>query len=75
MASKSTEGVMTEMSDADYETLDRFMRTVLERVASGRSDVSTAMADVMHPLTAWDKGNATEFAPWMRLMLRKWEKA
>lgn len=61
------------MSDEDYNTLDAFIKAVLRRVAAGESDLVAAQADIMHPLTAWDKGNATEFVPWMKSQLEKWE--
>ena len=66
---------MSLMPDADYQTLDSFIREVLQRVADGASSVASAHADIMHPLTAWDKGNTTEFAPWMALRLREWERS
>lgn len=60
------------MSDEDYHTLDAFVKAVLGRVGSGESDVGSAHADIMQPLTAWDKGNLIEFGPWMRARLEEW---
>ena len=61
------------MSEEDYYTLDAFIKAVLRRVEAGELDAGSAHADIMHPLTAWDKGNATEFGPWMKARLAEWE--
>jgi hypothetical protein len=60
------------ITDHEYRTLDRFVKTVLQRVADGKCAVSSAHLDLMHPLTAWDNGNETEFEPWMKLKLHEW---
>ena len=62
-----------KMSDDDYFTLDAFIKAVLERVKAGDSDVVAAHEDIMHPLTARDRGNATQFAPWMKARLEEWK--
>ncbi len=63
-----------ELSEEDYETLDSFIRAILERVEAGDYDADDAHADIMHVLTAWDRGNAQEFAPWMKTKLEEWEE-
>ncbi len=63
---------MSRLSNSDYKILDAFMRAVLTRVESGKSGVPDALADIMHPLTAWDNGNEQEFSPWMKLKLVEW---
>jgi hypothetical protein len=63
------------MSDADYDTLEKFIQTVLRRVAEGKATILDAEQDVMHPLTAWDHGNAQEFAPWMKATMMNGRKA
>ena len=60
------------LSKGDYDVLDRYMRAVLKRHGEGKSDLVEAHEDIMHPLTAWDKRNAQEFIPYMKLMLEKW---
>lgn len=61
------------MSDEEYHTLDAFIKAALERVSAGKSDAGSTHADIMHPLTAWDRGNATEFEPWMKARLEEWK--
>jgi hypothetical protein len=63
---------MSGLSDDDYYTLDAFVRAVLTRVNNGRCSVSEGCSDIMHPLTAWDKGNWQEFGPWMELKIDSW---
>lgn len=60
------------MQDDEYYILDAFIKAVLTRVEAGESDVSGAHEDIMHPLTAWDKGHPTEFVPWMKARLEEW---
>ena len=63
---------MTRMTDAEYKLLNRFVRTVLQRVTEGRVSVDIALEDIMHPLTARDRQNADGFVPWMKDALREW---
>lgn len=63
---------MGQMSDADYATLEKFIETVLRRVVEGKTTALAAEQDIMHPLTAWDRGNAQEFVPWMKTAMRGW---
>jgi len=62
------------MSVSDYETLEKFIQTVLRRLAEGKTDALQANEDIMHPLTAWDRGNAQEFIPWIKLRMDDWEE-
>lgn len=62
------------MTDEDYLVLDNFIKVVLQRVEAGECDLTSAHADIMHPLTALDKGTAAEFAPWMKTRLAKWTR-
>jgi len=61
------------LSDPDYYTFERFVGTVLSRVRDGKCSASDGRADIMHPFTALDRGNETEFVPWMQMMLDRWE--
>lgn len=63
---------MPQLSDEDYYTMDAFVRMVLTRVQNGSCSVSEGLSDIMHPLTAWDKGNRQEFRPWMKLKMDGW---
>lgn len=65
---------MPEMPQNDYNVLDEYVRTVLYRCSAGICDPATGHADLMYPLTAWDKGNKQEFIPYMATMLAKWKK-
>lgn len=64
---------MSQLSDDDYYELDHFVQAVLLRVRDGKCSTNEARSDLMHALTAWDRGNWTEFTPWMKLMQEKWE--
>jgi len=64
---------MPQLTDDDYYTLDHFVQAVLTRVRDGTCSISEGRSDLMHPLTAWDKGNSTEFGPRMNLMMNKWK--
>jgi len=63
-----------QLSKDDYQTLDSFIRTVLERVEAGDSDPDDAHDDIMHALAAWDHGDTQEFVPWMKTMLEQWKE-
>jgi len=65
---------MARMSDADYETLEKFIQTVLRRVVEQKATVLEAEQDIMHPLTAWDQGNDQEFIPWMKTAMNGWSQ-
>lgn len=60
------------MPNSDYETLELFVQTVLKRLAEEKTDLISANEDLMYPLTAWDKGVAQEFVPWMKLRMAEW---
>jgi hypothetical protein len=60
------------MSGDDYDTLQAYIQTVLRRYRDKECDFSEASLDIMHPLTAWDKGNEQEFVPYMKMMMSKW---
>jgi hypothetical protein len=66
-------GAMSQISDEDYYTLDRFVIAVLTRVQAGECSVGEGRSDLMHPLAAWDSGNWHEFRPWMKDMLDRWK--
>jgi hypothetical protein len=68
-------GRMTQLSDNDYYALDHFVQAVLARVRHGICSVSEGRSDLMHVLSAWDKGNWTEFAPWMMLQQERWGRS
>jgi len=63
------------MSEENYNILDSFVKTVIKRLSAGECNGTDAVADLMHPLTAWDKDNQSEFVPWMQLYLEKWNKS
>ncbi len=65
---------MPEMSKASYNVLDTYVRAVLKRAGLKGDAFDDALADLMHPLTAWDNGNEQEFIPYMKLMLKEWKK-
>lgn len=60
------------MAKSDYNILDAYVRAVLKRHAAGDSNLAEAHGDLMHPLTAWDIGNAQEFIPYMKMQLEAW---
>lgn len=64
---------MARLSKSDYHVLDQFIRAALIRVEAGHLTAADALADIMHPLTAWDNGDQQEFIPFMQLMLSKWK--
>jgi hypothetical protein len=64
---------MLPLSDPDYYTFEKFVGVVLKRAKDGKCTLSEAREDIMHPFSALDKGNATEFIPWMQMMLDGWE--
>jgi hypothetical protein len=63
-----------QLSEIDYEILERYVRATLERVEMGTSTCSKGVEDLMHPLTARDNGSEQEFIPYMKMMLEKWGK-
>jgi len=63
---------MAKMSNTDYDTLEKFIQTVVKRLVEGKTTPLSAEADIMHPLTAWDQGNALEFIPWIKLTMKEW---
>jgi hypothetical protein len=63
---------MAQLSDNDYYALNQFVRTVLRRVQYGECSADEGTSDIMHPLTAWDKENWTEFGPWMERRMEQW---
>lgn len=60
------------MPRRDYDALDKFVRTILERHRDGHETLSQAHEGIMHPLTAWDKDNEQEFVPFMEMKLKQW---
>jgi hypothetical protein len=60
------------LSEQSYDVLDRYTKAALHRLARGETDVDGAHGNLMHPLTAWDRGNKQEFVPYMKLQLREW---
>jgi len=61
---------MASMPSKDYKSLDQFVRSVIEKVADGTLPTADGIADIMHPLTAWDNGNEQEFIPWIKQWLK-----
>ncbi|PZQ12330.1 MAG: hypothetical protein DI565_15980 [Ancylobacter novellus] len=61
-----------QLSDSDYYTLDHFILAVLTRVRDGHCSAGEGRSSIMHALSAWDQGNAQEFAPWMELQMEEW---
>lgn len=61
-----------QWSRSEYNLLEKYVKTVLKRHADGLSDEITARNDIMHPLTAWDRGEKQEFAPYIEMKLRQW---
>lgn len=62
------------LSDSDYHTLDRFIHAVLTRVRDGLCSAAKGRSAIMHALSAWDKDDEQEFAPWMELQMAKWAR-
>jgi hypothetical protein len=60
------------MPRRDYDVLDKFIRTILQRYGDGHETLSQAHEGIMHPLTAWDEGNTQEFVPFMEINLKHW---
>lgn len=65
---------LAQMSNSDYETLDSFIKTVTRRLSEGKTSSIDASEDIMHALTAWDRGVPQEFVPWMTLRMKDWEE-
>ncbi|MBM7406926.1 hypothetical protein EDF69_002492 [Sphingomonas sp. JUb134] len=63
-----------QLTDDDYYELEAFVRAVMHRVQSGACGVDEGVRSLMHPLTAWDRANWAEFAPWMRLQRDEWRQ-
>ena len=66
---------MAEMSDDDYAALERFIKTIIHNVANRTMAEVDGVAAIMHPLTAWDRGNQQEFIPWVRSWLQDSDNA
>lgn len=64
---------MLRLSDTDRFTLDQFVGAALARLRDGRCTVAEAKADLMHALSAWDRGSVNEFRTWMETTLKDWE--
>ena len=61
------------LSDTDRFTLDQFVEAALARVRDGKCTVAEAKADLMHGLSAWDRGSVNEFRVWMETTLKDWQ--
>jgi hypothetical protein len=66
---------MAKFSSAEYFGFDEFIRTALRRVEAGKISADEAHSHVLHALTAYDRGNDTEVAPYMIMVRDKWTKA
>jgi hypothetical protein len=64
-----------KLSDDDYGTLEHYIHMVLRRFRDNKCELPEAYADIMHPLTAWDKGNKQEFVPYMKMKMGQWRGA
>jgi len=63
---------MANLDTDEYSILDIFVKTAFRRVEAGTMKASEAHSDMMHVLTALDKGNMGQFAPYMSMRLKDW---
>jgi len=63
---------MAQLSNADYNMLESFIQTALNRLIEGKATALSTHEDIMYPLTAWDRGNAQEFIPWIKITMNEW---
>lgn len=63
---------MDKFTDGEYSSIDKFLKELFLRVDSGRMTASSAHADAMHVLTAFDRGNEQEVLPYIGLRFAEW---
>lgn len=69
----SMEAALAKFTDPEYHLLDQFIKIALRRVEAGAMTADDAHGDVLHVVTAFDRGIAAQFIPYMTMRMKEWD--